>query len=394
MRKLIEKPDCCLLRGVFSPDGYRIAIAESDAVSLWDARNGQKLLRLAGVGSTYPGPMAFSSDGSRLAAGGGDKVVRVWDTQSGKEVLTLRGHEGNVRSVAFSPDGRHILTNADEALVWDARSGARVASLLGYAEVFSPDGRFIVTAGRDVRLWEFAPAAPARLLRDEGNPRGFQFSPDGSLIAAIAGDDVLVWRPGQDTPVRLPTGHVVDSGFAFSPDGSRLLVLSEDDHDAVYDARTLGRVGSVSLRAFDGCHLEAARFRLSFSPNGSRVVGCSGESVNRQWTGGLVRIWDAQGGDERTVLMRHENVNSATFVGQGDRVMTTGGGVIRFWDAADGSLLVEIRVREGTGADVWAVASPDGTLVVSGSFFDRPGVWDTRTGKLIVELEGPGKRPL
>lgn len=135
VRKLIEKPDCCLHRGVFSPDGDRIAIAESEAVSVWDARNGKELLRLGGVEFTYPGPLAFSPDGSRLAAGDEDKVVCVWDAQSRKEVLTLRGHEAEVSSVAFSPDGRHILTTAnEEALVWDARSGARVAALRGHAE--------------------------------------------------------------------------------------------------------------------------------------------------------------------------------------------------------------------------------------------------------------------
>jgi len=326
------------------------------------------------------------------AAGGEDKAVHVWDAQSDTEVLTLRGYEENDDSVAFSPDGRHIITTGVEAFVWDARSGARVASLLGHAErawvgspAFSPDGRFIVTNNL---LWEFTPAVPARLLRDEGRPRRFQFSPDGSVIAAIADDDVLVWRPGQDTPVRLPSGDANTSGFVFSPDGSRLLVLTADDDDA----HTLERVGSFSLK-----HVQTASFgfsgpALSFSPDGSRIVGCSGEVVDGNWTGDLVRIWDAHSGEELIVLRRHENVHSATFLGQGDRVMTTRDGVIRFWDAADGSLLVEIRVREETGGIDSAVASPDGTLVASGSFSNRPGVWDTRSGKLIVKLEAPREK--
>jgi len=146
--------------------------------------------------------MAFSPDGSRLTASDEDKVVRVWDAQSGKEVLTLRGHEAEtVGSVAFSSDGRHIVTTGccvyAEALVWDARSGARVASLLGHeaqeglrgvrSATFSPDGRYIVTAGQDrtVRLWEFTPAAPARLLGDEGSVLGLMFSPEGSLTTAL-----------------------------------------------------------------------------------------------------------------------------------------------------------------------------------------------------------------
>jgi WD40 repeat protein len=175
------------------------------------------------------------------------------------------------------------------------------------------------------------------------------------------------------------------SGFVFSPDRSRLLVLIHAYDDPIYDARTLERVGSFSL---DGCFLGTGGPPLSFSPDGSRVVGCSGEYVNRRWTGGLVRIWDAHSGEERMVLRGPGGVSTPTFVGQGDRVMTTGDGLIRLWDTADGKKLVQIRVREETGAVVWAGASPDGTFVASGTDWKWAGVWDTRTGQLTVKLEG------
>lgn len=407
VRNIIDKAGCCLLQRIVSPDGRRIAVVEAHDVSVWDARSGHRLMR-SDLPPWHQLSVAFSPDGSRLATGHERGLVRVWDVQSGKEVLTLGDHQADiVTSVAFSPDGRHILTTGcclyAEALVWDARSGAHVASLLGHEEspqeggggirsaAFSPDGRYIVTAGQDatVRLWEFTPAAPARLLGDEGNPRLFQFSPDGSLIAAIGDGAVLVWRPGQKTPVRLPSGDADRSGFAFSPDGSRLLVLSEDDEDPLYDPRTLEQVGSYSFEVV--VNRLMCFHPLSFSPDGSRIVGCSGEVVDGNWRGGLVRIWDAHSGKELMVLKRHGNIQTATFVGQGDRVMTTGGGVIRFWDAADGSQLVQIRVSEESGAVVWAGASPDGTLVASGTDWKWAGVWDTHTGKLILKLAGAGE---
>ena len=73
--------------------------------------------------------MAFSPDGTRIVSGSEDKTAKVWDARTGTTLLDLKGHTGEVTSVAFSPDGTRIVTGSLDktAKVWDARTGATLS---------------------------------------------------------------------------------------------------------------------------------------------------------------------------------------------------------------------------------------------------------------------------
>jgi WD40 repeat protein len=142
--------------------------------------------------------LAFSPDGKLLASCGYDKLIKVWDTASGKEVRTLREHSDSVYAVAFSPDGKLLASAAADRAVklWEAATG-RLLYTLGeptdwvYAVAWSPNGRELAAAGADrsIRVWE-ATATGNKLLHSafahEAPVIRLAYSADGKVLYSLA----------------------------------------------------------------------------------------------------------------------------------------------------------------------------------------------------------------
>jgi WD40 repeat protein len=117
----------------FSPDGTRLAAtSEYGAAKIWNVETGKELFTLSGH-TMDSGRLTFSSDGTRLATASDDKTAKVWDVATGQDLLTLTGHTGWVNDVAFSPGGSRLITAGEDGTikVWNARTGQELFSLYG-----------------------------------------------------------------------------------------------------------------------------------------------------------------------------------------------------------------------------------------------------------------------
>jgi WD40 repeat protein len=174
-------PDELPLRLAFSPDGSLLAAAGTEgSVVVRDPSNGNRLFALDGFHGTVS-DIAFSPDGRLLAAvSSDDPTVRIWDLASRRVRHTLRGQKHALTSLAFSPDGRRLASVGFEGIVklWDVESGQGALSLTGLSlhrpadyrfnarVLFSADGTRIVANAWDgrIHIWDIASPPSA------GNP--------------------------------------------------------------------------------------------------------------------------------------------------------------------------------------------------------------------------------
>jgi WD40 repeat protein len=331
--------------------------------------------------------VAFSPDGRRVVTGSDDNGVEVWDWARRGSPRVLRGHDGPVNAAAFSPDGARVASASDDGTVrvWDAGGGGQVAVLRGHdgpvtAAAFSPDGARIVTAGDDqtVRVWEWASADEPTVLRGHTRQvRSAALSPDGSLVVSAGFDGtvrVWDWRQGIEMKVFRDHSSLVYSA-AFSEDGRRVVTAGYDRTVRVWD--WAGTAPSVVLRGHDDIVWSA-----SFSPDGRRVVSASSD--------GTVRVWDWTASALAVVLRGHELiVTAASFSPDGQLVGSASfDGTVRIWDWASGAGPAVLRGHENHVSD--AAFSSDGRHVATASVDFTVRVWDPGGDGAPVVLRGHG----
>ncbi|KIK04380.1 hypothetical protein K443DRAFT_4683 [Laccaria amethystina LaAM-08-1] len=254
-----------------SPDETRIASVTGTVdgnVRIWDAETGCPVGEPLGKHYDWVWSVAFSPDGRRMVSGSEDTTVRIWDAETGSPVgEPLRGHNNWVSSVAFSPNGRRIASCSFDKTVriWDAETGSPVGEPLRGHEywvncvAFSPDGARIVSGSDDrtVWIWDAETGSPVgEPLRGHVNyVWSVAFSPDGTRIVSGSEDrTVRIWDAETGSPVGQPLEGHNDwvTSVAFSPDGTRIVSGSGDRTVRIWDTEAGSPVGEP-LRGHTGC---------------------------------------------------------------------------------------------------------------------------------------------
>jgi WD40 repeat protein len=406
-----------------------ITAALEGTAKLWDARGGEGAIRIL-EGNGRPIALArFSPDGQRVATAVGevptprerepgrprepDPIIRLWDPASGRLTGTLRGlaqvkDEGwrasllaNVHDVAFSPDGRLLLTLSDDNLgrrpgpagkdewlpytpvrIWEVATGREIAALEGMTQkplqaAFSPDGRRVLTVGLAM---DYKVIVDAGGGRQEGGARGVEARDRIQIWDTTTGKRLLQFGPG-DLIFRA----------LWAPDRRRFFLFGKNEVQ-VWDAE-------------EGKHLlnleGPAMPQGAISPDGRLLVGFPfafnpKSLITVLWDPSLGQnpgprdapVWDPESGKQIGLLQGHEaEIIAGAFAPDGRMIATASAdGTARLWDAATGKT---VRVLRGHTGPLWSVAfNKDGTRLVTTSNDRTARIWDASTGVEWLTLTG------
>ncbi len=274
-----SQPLRCL---AFSPDGSVLAAGDDDGgIHLWSC-TGYSPLRANMSHGAGVNALAFSKDGTQLASASDDGIARLWDMNSYRRIGQDMEHAAPVTDLAFSPVYYAIATAAGRnACIWGTDTQSEAGAALQHqsslwALAFSPNGNYLATAEQYIHICE---TETGRLARSIDFPAtSLAFSPDGSLLAAAADDgsirllDMARMQPvGQD----LNHGEWVQA-LAFSPDGQILATVGSSSV-RLWNSRTLAPLGETLPH--EG---KARRRGIAFSPDGM-FIAAAGDRDIRFW---------------------------------------------------------------------------------------------------------------
>jgi WD40 repeat protein len=315
----------------------KLAASGGDGVRLWNPVTG-KLVRMIEVRGGVS-CLAFDPDGKTLASGGGDRVVHVWDVETGKSLTEFKPHANRVCGLAFSNDGKLLATGDAQSTVriFDVGNGNLVRTIdnksltENLALAFALDNKSVIAAG----AWNdssFLPKA-GQTIRINGKDvkldGDFTLNLQGVMMTRKEGNFVLQWD--------------VDSG--------------------------------KEVRKFGG--LDAALMSLAISADGKLVAGASKD--------GQICIWDAETGKERLFIMAHPAHQDSAFAASPALAFAPDGKslasasndhTVRLWDVATAKPIGQFDAPDCALTSIGF--SKDGAKIITGSADSTVLIWDVR----------------
>jgi len=320
--------------------------------------------------------VAFSPDGKYIVSGSYDNTIKLWDIETGRLIRNFSGNFYYILSVAFSPSGNQIISSSmDNTLkLWDVETGREIKTFSGHTEyvnsvAFSPDGKYVLSGSDDhtIILWDVETALIIKQYF--GHTLGVTsvaFSPDKKYILSSSIDKtIILWDIETAEIISIISGNSCINSVIFSHDGKQILAGLEDKTVKLFDTET-GR----EIRTFAG-HSAWVK-SIAFSPDGMYILSGSDDKT--------VMLWDIKTTQMIKQYSGHtQEVTSVAFSPDGKHILSgSDDKTLKLWDTKTG---LEIKTFSShSWVDSVKLSSDDKRILASSS--DKTiKLWDSETGK-------------
>ncbi|MCG9127556.1 WD40 repeat domain-containing protein [Candidatus Poribacteria bacterium] len=355
------------LNALYSSDGSTYATLSFKDIHLWDSKTKTSKHKLKGH-EGYIGCLSYSPDSKIIASGSKDQTIRLWDVKTGKHIQTLTEHKDQINFLSFSPDGSTLISVSADMTInfWDIDSRElkltfAIQGVISNQSIkkekikrtfFSPDKNLLITAGenRTIHLWDTSTGKLKHTfsdLQDDSKKTGYKKEIENVL---------------------------------FSPDGKSILSLVNDYQIRMWDIATGKRITFTG----DTHYLTNA----TYSPDGKTLATVEYPSG--------IRIWDIRTGKlKRTISNFNPRYSShkteydtydIAFTPNGEKaIISESNGTLSLWDTGTKRWHTLIRKTKGSKR-TWhqnVMLSPDGETIVSWNA-SKDGVirfWNATTGE-------------
>jgi serine/threonine protein kinase len=258
--KTITQVDKSLAVVAITPDGNTIVSAGHKEIKLWNSKTGKQIISLSGHTQNI-NALAISPDGNNLVSAGDDKTIKVWNLQTKKLSFNLVGHQDSVQALAISQDSKTLVSAGDDKTikVWSLLTGKFLKTLLDHnywvrSLALSPDGFTLASGSFDktIKIWNINQTSgqkPTTLLDTTSQTvTSLTFSPDSSTLVSTSRDRQIKFWDIKNKEMIFASKKQNVTSVIFSPDGKTLISGAKSCPDCSEKISSVIKLWDVSTK--------------------------------------------------------------------------------------------------------------------------------------------------
>ncbi|XP_077994598.1 apoptotic protease-activating factor 1-like [Glandiceps talaboti] len=283
----------------FSPNGSKVVSCSSDkTVKVWDSHSGQEYLSMTGH-TDFVNWCCYSPNGTMIASCSDDKTVRIWNSRDGGLIHTFRVHEEEVNMCSWSHDSTRVVSCSNDwyIRIWDVVKASLITEIAGHDDAvrachFSPDDDYLISCSQDctVKVWDISSDKWVVHYRGHNSTvSSCCFSPDGKNVASSSEHFVQIWiaHTGQLLNTCESKSGMLVLDCVYSPDGTQIAAGLSDFSIQIWDSTSTN-----TLALFKG-H-SGWVYVVDFDSTGKRLLSGADD--------GTTMIWDVESGQNQDMV--------------------------------------------------------------------------------------------